>query len=108
MYTAKESLRDELHGIRESGLYKTERVIVTGETTHLVWDVKWDGAQFVTTQIGTFPNQPEDGIFVTAAILNPGCDITNSCGGRVPEPGTLLLVGAALAGFAGVRRKHRR
>ncbi len=80
-------------------------MIVTGETTHLVWDVKWNGTQFVSTQIGAFPNQPEDGIFVTAAILNPGCELTNSCGGRVPEPGTLLLVGAALAGLAGLRRK---
>ena len=82
-------------------------MIVTGETTHLVWDVKWDGSQFVSTQIGIFPNQPEDGIFVTASILNPGCEVTNTCGGRIPEPRTLLLVGAALTGLAVTRRKRR-
>lgn len=72
-------------------------MIVTGETTHAIWDVRWDGSSFVQTQIGTFPNQPEDGIFVTAAILNPGCEETNTCAGSAPEPGALALVGLGLA-----------
>ena len=84
-------------------------MIVTGETTHLVWDVKWNGTSFVSTQIGNFPNQPEDGIFVTAAILNPGCDLTNTCGGNsnVPEPMSLALLGLGLAGLAVTRLRKR-
>ena len=45
--------------------------IVTGETTHLVSSVHWNGSSFDVTTIGSFPNQPEDGIFVTAALVNP-------------------------------------
>jgi hypothetical protein len=81
-------------------------MIVTGETTHQVWDISWNGTSFVSTQIGTFPQQPEDGIFVTAAILNPGCDQTNTCGRSVPEPTTLALLGLVLAGLAGTRRRQ--
>lgn len=81
-------------------------MIVTGETTHQVWDVHWNGSAFVSTQIGTFPDQPEDGIFVTAAILDPGCDVTNTCGNNVPEPTTLALFGLGLAGLSGARRRQ--
>jgi len=80
-------------------------MIVTGETTHQVWDVHFNGSTFVSTLLGSFPNngQPEDGIFVTAAIINPGCDQTNTCT-RVPEPAPLALIAVGLAAFAFRRR----
>ncbi len=39
-------------------------VIVTGETTHQVSRLHWNGSAFDVFGIGSFPNQPEDGIFV--------------------------------------------
>lgn len=81
-------------------------LVVTGETTHLLSAVHWDGTQFTTTVIGQLPNQPEDGIFVTADIINPGCSLTNSCGnGTIPEPGSLSLTALGLAAaFRWLRR----
>jgi hypothetical protein len=70
-----------------------------------IWDVHFDGTNFVATQIGNLPNQAEDGLFVTADILNPGCSATNTCGSTVPEPGSLALLGLGLAGLGFNRRK---
>jgi PEP-CTERM motif len=73
-------------------------IVVTGEFGHGVWDIHFDGTNFVVAQVGTFPNQPEDGIFVTSAIIT---------GAGVPEPGSLLLLGTAIAGLAGWRLRNR-
>ena len=85
--------------------------IITEESNHSVYQIAWDNTSktFTKTPIGTFPSQPEDGIFVTAAILNPGCTLTNSCGSgsSVPEPGTLALMGLGLASFGFSRQKRR-
>ena len=50
-------------------------------------------------------------VFVTAAILNPGCTATNSCGvAPIPEPETyaLMLAGLGVLGWAARRRQAGR
>ncbi|MCU1276165.1 MAG: motif putative anchor domain protein [Bryobacterales bacterium] len=65
--------------------------IVTNEFGgHEIFDVHFDGSKYVVTTIGHFPNQPEDGLFVTAKIINPT---------GVPEPGSVALLATALLGF---------
>lgn len=54
-------------------------MIVTDENGHGVYNVHWDGSNFINTYLDTFPAQPEDGIFVTSDIL-------------VPEPSMLVLL----------------
>jgi hypothetical protein len=71
--------------------------IITGETTHQVMQVHWNGAAFVVTSLGSFPAQPEDGIFVTADIIQPS----------VPEPQTWALMLAGLGGLAAAARRRR-
>jgi len=72
--------------------------VITSETGHGVFDVHFNGTTFVVTNIGTFPAQPEDGIFVTADIVqNP-----------VPEPETYALMLAGLAAMGWATRRRRR
>ena len=70
--------------------------IITGEGGHQVYDIRWNGSAFTTTDVASFPGQAEDGIFVTADIIAP----------PVPEPETyaLMLAGLGVLGFL-VRRK---
>jgi hypothetical protein len=63
-------------------------IIVTSESglsIGQVHDVAWNGSQFVVTQVGMLPNQPEDGIFITPKMV------------QAPEPGTLSLIAAGTA-----------
>ncbi|HEY2865202.1 MAG TPA: PEP-CTERM sorting domain-containing protein [Casimicrobiaceae bacterium] len=102
---------DVVKGNADQFLTMLGDIIITGEVTHIVSDVKWTGSGITVTSIGAFPFQPEDGIFVTAAIVNP-CPTEQSCT-PVPEPGSLWLLGAALlalgatAGFARARERSR-
>jgi len=62
-----------------------------------IYDIHWNGSTFGVTTIGNFPNQPEDGIFVTQAIITGG--------GTIPEPTTIALFGIGLAGLGFSRRR---
>jgi len=80
--------------ISEAMTLRSGDIIVTGETTGKVNRVHWNSSlgQFVVTQVGAFPNQPEDGIFVTPEMAL-----------EAPEPSTLALMVAGL-GLAFVAR----
>jgi hypothetical protein len=81
--------------------------IVTAETSHRVYQVHWNGLSFDVNDLGAFPGQPEDGIFVTAEIITPGCRETNSCTSSVPEPTTLTLMGVGFLGLEAARRLRK-
>lgn len=74
--------------------------VITDEGNHNMYHIFWDSSvgAFSTSVIGQFPNQPEDGIFLTSAILNP-----------VPEPETyaMFMVGLVLMAFMARRRKQK-
>lgn len=60
--------------------------------------VHWNGSGFDVTQVGTLPNQSEDGIFVTAqrqTLL------------ATPEPGSLAVLGTALGALGLLARRRR-
>ena len=85
------------------------QAIVTEEGTHNIYSISYNGTNFVTAFVGNFGGQPEDGIFVTAAILDPGCKTRpGGCGNTVPEPATILLFSLALLGMVAVRHQSSR
>jgi len=73
--------------------------IVTSETGHQVWQIHYDAGTgtFDVNQIGTFPAQPEDGIFVTTDLIRSG----------VPEPTGMALMLAGLGLVGGALRRRR-
>lgn len=73
-------------------------IIVTSEIGSQVSNVHWNGTKFIVTQVGSFPNQPEDGIFVTPQILNLA----------LPEPSSIALAALGFVSFlaAGVRSRR--
>jgi hypothetical protein len=73
-------------------------LIVTGETTAAINRVHWNGSNFVVTVEGSFLNQPEDGIFVTADIIR----------GSAPEPSTLVLLGIGAMSLLAYAWRRRR
>ena len=73
-------------------------VIVTGEHTGRMTAVHFDGTNYVKTDIGALPNQPEDAVFITAQRISLI---------DVPEPASMGLLGAAIAGLGFIRRRFR-
>lgn len=65
-------------------------LVVTDEYGHGVYHVHWNGASFDKTLLGSFPAQPEDGVFVSLDII-------------IPEPPTYLLFALAIGMVFGWR-----
>ncbi len=77
-------------------------IIVTGEGTHVVSRLHWDGTSWVKTDFtNAFPGQPEDGIFVTSDVINP---IPQT---GVPEPMTMAMLVPTLLVVGGVARRRK-
>lgn len=76
-------------------------VIVTSETDHRIYDVTDNGSGgFSIANIGSFPAQPEDSIFVTADAIQEH---------SIPDGGTTgAMLGFALFGLAALRSRFSR
>ena len=80
----------------EFAAYKGDAIVTSETSPGSVYRIHWNGTAFETSVVSGFPAQPEDGIFVTRAILNP-----------VPEPETyaMMLTGLGLLGAMARRRQ---
>ena len=71
--------------------------IVTSETGHGIFDIHWNGSGFdAPAFIGNYPDQPEDGIFVTAQRIQEV---------GAPEPASMITMATGLAGLVGALRR---
>lgn len=66
--------------------------VITGERNYNMYPIFWNSSisAFSISVIGTFSNQPDDGIFLTSAILTPVLE---------PETYAMLLAGLDILGF---------
>lgn len=75
------------------------QAILTEEGTHNVYRIfAGPGNVLQKELIGNFPNQPEDGVFVTVAILNPG-------GTAAPEHASWMTIVFSIGMIAWMRRR---
>ncbi len=82
----------------EFAAYKGDAIVTSETSPGTVYRIRWNGTSFEASGISAFPLQPEDGIFVTKAILHP-----------IPEPETyaMMLAGLGLLGVVARRRQAR-
>lgn len=66
--------------------------MITDEGNYNMYPIFWDNSisAFSINAIVTFPNQPDDGILLTSAIITPVLE---------PETYAMLLVGLGILGF---------
>ncbi len=76
--------------------------IVTDEYGHGIYDVSYNGTGFVITNIGYFPAQPEDSIFVTAEAIKQHTSVPDGA-----STGLLLLGSIGMFGVLSRRRKSQ-
>jgi hypothetical protein len=77
----------EFLGMQGDIIVTSEAGLNAGQVSRVHWDSSL--SQFVVTQVGSFPNQPEDGVFVTPKMVSLS----------VPEPSSLVLLALGVCGL---------